>query len=60
MGAGGLVMAEATHVSPEGRITPRCLGLYSNDNACLNPRIKCGTSFDWFCDGKLFCAAPSL
>jgi 2,4-dienoyl-CoA reductase-like NADH-dependent reductase (Old Yellow Enzyme family) len=32
MGAAGLVMTEATHVSPEGRITPRCLGLYSDDN----------------------------
>ena len=29
MGAGGLVITEATHVSPEGRISPRCLGLYS-------------------------------
>jgi 2,4-dienoyl-CoA reductase-like NADH-dependent reductase (Old Yellow Enzyme family) len=32
MGAAGLVMTEATHVSPEGRISPRCLGLYSDDN----------------------------
>ena len=28
MGAAGLVMTEATHVSPVGRITPKCLGLY--------------------------------
>lgn len=32
MGAAGLVLTEATHVSVEGRITPRCLGLYSDDN----------------------------
>jgi 2,4-dienoyl-CoA reductase-like NADH-dependent reductase (Old Yellow Enzyme family) len=32
MGAAGLLMTEATHVSPEGRISPRCLGLYSDDN----------------------------
>jgi 2,4-dienoyl-CoA reductase-like NADH-dependent reductase (Old Yellow Enzyme family) len=28
----GLVFFEATHVSPEGRITPNCLGLYSDAN----------------------------
>jgi 2,4-dienoyl-CoA reductase-like NADH-dependent reductase (Old Yellow Enzyme family) len=32
MGAAGLVMTEASHVSPEGRISPRCLGLYSDAN----------------------------
>ena len=32
MGAGGLIITEATHVSPIGRITPRCMGLYSDDN----------------------------
>jgi len=32
MGAGGLVITEATHVSPEGRISPQCLGLYSDEN----------------------------
>jgi 2,4-dienoyl-CoA reductase-like NADH-dependent reductase (Old Yellow Enzyme family) len=32
MGAAGLVMTEATHVSPEGRISHRCLGMYSDDN----------------------------
>jgi 2,4-dienoyl-CoA reductase-like NADH-dependent reductase (Old Yellow Enzyme family) len=32
MGAAGLVMTEAAHVSAEGRITPRCLGLYNDDN----------------------------
>jgi 2,4-dienoyl-CoA reductase-like NADH-dependent reductase (Old Yellow Enzyme family) len=39
MGAGGLVMTEATHVSPEGRITPRCLGLYSDDNEASLKRV---------------------
>jgi 2,4-dienoyl-CoA reductase-like NADH-dependent reductase (Old Yellow Enzyme family) len=32
MGAGGLVITEATHVSAIGRITARCLGLYSDEN----------------------------
>jgi 2,4-dienoyl-CoA reductase-like NADH-dependent reductase (Old Yellow Enzyme family) len=32
MGAAGLVITEATHVSPVGRISHRCLGLYSDDN----------------------------
>jgi 2,4-dienoyl-CoA reductase-like NADH-dependent reductase (Old Yellow Enzyme family) len=32
MGAAGLVITEATHVSPEGRISPRCLGLYDDAN----------------------------
>jgi 2,4-dienoyl-CoA reductase-like NADH-dependent reductase (Old Yellow Enzyme family) len=32
MGAAGLVMTEATHVSAIGRISKRCLGLYSDEN----------------------------
>lgn len=32
MGGAGLVMAEATAVSPEGRITPRCAGIWSDDH----------------------------
>ena len=32
MGAGSLLIFEATHVAPEGRISHRCLGLYSDDN----------------------------
>ena len=28
----GLLCVEATAVSPEGRITPNCVGLYNNDN----------------------------
>jgi len=39
MGAAGLVMTEATHVSAEGRITPRCLGLYSDDNEAALKRV---------------------
>lgn len=30
-GGAGLVMVEATAVVPEGRITPRCLGLYNDE-----------------------------
>ncbi|MBT5264099.1 MAG: NADH:flavin oxidoreductase/NADH oxidase [Rhodospirillaceae bacterium] len=39
MGAGALVFLEATHVSPEGRITPRCLGLYSDENEAELKRV---------------------
>ena len=39
MGAGGLVITEATHVSPEGRISPKCLGLYSDDNERTLKRV---------------------
>ena len=40
MGAGGLVMTEANHVSPEGRISPRCLGLYSDENEAAILALK--------------------
>lgn len=39
MGAGGLVITEATHVSPEGRISPKCLGLYSDENEATLKRV---------------------
>lgn len=39
MGAGGLIIIEATHVSPEGRISPRCLGLYSDENEAAIKRF---------------------
>lgn len=39
MGAAGLVITEANHVSPEGRISPRCLGLYSDDNEIAIKRV---------------------
>lgn len=35
----GLVFFEATHVSPEGRITPKCLGLYSDANEEAMARV---------------------
>lgn len=35
----GLVFFEATHVSPEGRITPRCLGLYSDEDEAGMARV---------------------
>src|SRR4051812_46441470 len=34
-----LVMIEATHVEARGRITPRCLGLYSDENEAALARI---------------------
>jgi len=39
MGAAGLVMTEATHVSPEGRISHRCLGMYSDENESTLRRV---------------------
>ena len=39
MGAGGLLIFEATHVAPEGRISHRCLGLYSDDNETALKRV---------------------
>ena len=39
MGAAGLVMTEATAVSEIGRITPKCLGLYSDENEAALKRV---------------------
>ncbi len=39
MGAGGLLFFEATHVAPEGRISHRCLGLYSDKNEVALKRV---------------------
>lgn len=39
MGAAGLVMTEATAVSEVGRITPKCLGLYSDENEATLKRV---------------------
>jgi 2,4-dienoyl-CoA reductase-like NADH-dependent reductase (Old Yellow Enzyme family) len=39
MGAAGLVMTEATHVSAIGRITHKCLGLYSDANEQALARV---------------------
>ena len=39
MGAAGLVFAEATHVSAEGRISPKCLGLYDDAQEAALARV---------------------
>jgi 2,4-dienoyl-CoA reductase-like NADH-dependent reductase (Old Yellow Enzyme family) len=39
MGAAALVFTEATHVSPAGRISHRCLGLYSDENETSLQRV---------------------
>ena len=39
MGAAGLLITEATHVSAVGRISHRCLGLYSDDNEATLKRV---------------------
>jgi 2,4-dienoyl-CoA reductase-like NADH-dependent reductase (Old Yellow Enzyme family) len=38
-GGAGIVCAEATHVTPEARITPWCLGLWSDDQIPAYARI---------------------
>jgi 2,4-dienoyl-CoA reductase-like NADH-dependent reductase (Old Yellow Enzyme family) len=39
MGAAGLVITEATHVSRVGRISHRCLGIYSDENEFTLKRV---------------------
>jgi anthraniloyl-CoA monooxygenase len=39
VGGAGLVMTEMTNVSPEGRITPRCAGLYAPEHVGAWKRI---------------------
>ncbi len=39
LGGAGLVIVEATAVAPEGRITPACLGLWSDEHAAGLARI---------------------
>ena len=41
-GGAGLVIVEATGVSPEGRITPGCLGLWSDEHVPGLARIAAG------------------
>ena len=39
LGGASLAFFEATHVSPEGRITPRCLGLYGDEHEAAMRRV---------------------
>lgn len=39
VGGAGIICTEATHVSPEGRITPHCLGLWNEAQAAALGRI---------------------
>lgn len=39
IGGAGLVIAEATGVTPEGRITPRCPGLWNDDQVAAWKRV---------------------
>ncbi len=41
-GGAGLVIVEATGVSPEGRITPACLGLWNDAQAARLQRVAAG------------------
>ncbi|CAG0998530.1 12-oxophytodienoic acid reductase [Methylophilaceae bacterium] len=41
IGGAAMVMAEATGISPEGRITPHCLGIWSDDHVdALQPIVE--------------------
>ncbi len=39
LGAAGLVMTEMTNVNPQGRISPRCAGMWSDDNEKALKRV---------------------
>lgn len=39
LGAAGLVMTEMTNVNPQGRISPRCAGLWSDENEAALKRV---------------------
>jgi 2,4-dienoyl-CoA reductase-like NADH-dependent reductase (Old Yellow Enzyme family) len=39
LGAAGLVMAEMTNVNPQGRISPKCAGIWSDDNEKALKRV---------------------
>ncbi|GIK80265.1 MAG: NADH:flavin oxidoreductase/NADH oxidase [Pseudorhodoplanes sp.] len=39
LGAAGLLMCEMTNVNPQGRITPKCAGLYSDANEAALKRV---------------------
>ena len=40
IGGAGLVMTEMTDVSPEGRITPGCAGLYSPEHGAVRLQVS--------------------
>ena len=39
LGAAGLVMTEMTDVNPQGRISPKCAGMYSDENEAALKRV---------------------
>jgi 2,4-dienoyl-CoA reductase-like NADH-dependent reductase (Old Yellow Enzyme family) len=39
LGCGGLVMCEMTNVNPIGRISPKCAGMYSDENEVALKRV---------------------
>ncbi len=39
LGCAGLVMCEMTNVTPIGRISPKCAGMYSDDNEAALKRV---------------------
>jgi 2,4-dienoyl-CoA reductase-like NADH-dependent reductase (Old Yellow Enzyme family) len=39
LGCAGLVMCEMTNVNPQGRISPKCAGLWSDDNEAALKRV---------------------
>ena len=53
VGGTGLVFVEATGVEPEGRITPGCVGLYSDQNEEALARVRQNTYDLVICDLKM-------
>ena len=39
LGAAGLVMCEMTNVNPQGRISPKCAGMWSDENEAALKRV---------------------
>jgi 2,4-dienoyl-CoA reductase-like NADH-dependent reductase (Old Yellow Enzyme family) len=55
LGCAGLVMTEVTDVNPQGRISPRCAGMWSDENEKALKRVhdfcrQYGVA-NWSCHG---------
>ena len=40
LGAAGLVICEMTNVNPQGRISPKCAGIWSDQNEAALKRVR--------------------
>jgi len=60
VGGAGLVMAEATAVSPEGRITPGCTGIWNDEQAAGWGRIVSFVHSQCVADGEDGVVGPAI